>query len=48
MDNPMLIDIKMDMTHGDILYYESGDFFGKHRDIIPKCHIIHIIIFIQD
>ena len=37
MNNPMLIDIKMNMTHGDILYYESGDFFEKYRDIIPKC-----------
>lgn len=33
----MVIDIKVDPTHGDILYYENGDFFGKHKDTIPKC-----------
>jgi len=38
-NNNGIIDIRMDPTHGDILYYEKGDFFGKHRDTIPEtCH----------
>ena len=37
MDNSSILDIKIDPTHGDILYYENGDFFGKHKDTIPKC-----------
>lgn len=28
-------DIKVDPSHGDILYYDEGGFFKKHRDQVP-------------
>lgn len=29
-------DLKIDETHGDILYYDNCGFFKKHRDQVPK------------
>lgn len=29
-------DLKIDKTHGDILYYDNCGFFKKHRDQVPK------------
>jgi hypothetical protein len=36
--DPNIQEVKVDPTHGDILYYDKGGFFKKHRDQVPeKC-----------
>jgi hypothetical protein len=30
-------DIRFEESHGDILYYKSGGFFGNHRDMVLEC-----------
>ena len=36
-ESKSIFDIKIEPSHGDILYYENGDFFKKHKDAVPKC-----------
>jgi hypothetical protein len=35
--DPLIKEIKVDPTHGDILYYDNEGFFKKHRDKVKEC-----------
>jgi len=34
--DPNIQEVKVDPIHGDILYYDKGGFFKKHRDQVPE------------